>query len=426
MKYIIWGAGNRGKWTLQFLGVENVIAFIDCDNEKIGKVINKKKIISPEQAIKEEGDFFIVITPLNASSEIENWLKEKEFNRYFKLDDCPMSIPCDEQEGYSFDLKYRKDISYGLLGINLFSLWFYNELKNHKIEVKMACQEGLNEDVLTLLNKEYTIVSHSDLAETSDKIIVMEEFSGLVSDDHYVLVDDYVIQSMSEEHQEILTYKNIHAGDRCFIVATGPSLTTDDLNTLHNHGEICFSMNRIFNIFNRTEWRPDYYVVGDKEMIEDLSEEISSLNVPNKFISTVPRSYWESFNSKGSIPYKILLRAFNNRQPLFSEYAEHGLYQGTTITYLCIQLAVYMGFSDIYLLGVDFNYSNNLYDPRNHFAGCDNTGKKVRLNPICPERTLLAYKSSAEYCKKHKIKIFNATRGGKLEVFERKCFDSLF
>ena len=84
MKYIIWGAGNRGKWTLQFLGVENVIAFIDCDNEKIGKVINKKKIISPEQAIKEEGDFFIVITPLNASSEIENWLKEKEFNRYFK------------------------------------------------------------------------------------------------------------------------------------------------------------------------------------------------------------------------------------------------------------------------------------------------------------------------------------------------------
>lgn len=426
MKYIIWGAGNRGKWTLKFLGEENVNAFIDSNKEKIGKSIYGKMIISPEQAIKESDNSFIVITPLNGSNEIERWLKNNNFTCYLKLDDCPMSIPCDEQEEFSFRLQYKNNICYGLLGVNLFSLWLCDELKKHNIPVKVSCQEGLSKDVLTLLKREYQIVQKSVLISTSEKIIVMEGFDYPTSDTHYIAVDDFIIQSMSDIRSELLRYKNIHVGKRCFIVATGPSLTVEDLKTLHEHREICFSMNRIFNIFSKTEWRPDYYVVGDKEMIEDLSDEIASLDLNNKFISTIPHSYWKNPKSKGSMPYKILMRGFNDRKPLFSTRAEYGLYQGTTVTYLCIQLAVYMGFSEIYLLGVDFSYTNNLYDPQNHFAGCDNTGRKVRLNPICPERTLLAYESSAEYCKNHYIKIFNATRGGKLEVFERKCFDSLF
>lgn len=91
-----------------------------------------------------------------------------------------------------------------------------------------------------------------------------------------------------------------------------------------------------------------------------------------------------------------------------------------------MQLAVYMGFSEIYLLGVDFNYSNNIYDPKNHFEGCDTAKNKIRLNQVYPEITLLAYESCRDFCRKHNVRIFNATRGGKLEVFERKSFDDLF
>ena len=39
---------------------------------------------------------------------------------------------------------------------------------------------------------------------------------------------------------------------------------------------------------------------------------------------------------------------------------------------------------------------------------------------------VLAYKSAKKYADSHGIRIYNATRGGKLEVFERIDFDSLF
>ena len=52
-------------------------------------------------------------------------------------------------------------------------------------------------------------------------------------------------------------YKSIHKGKRCFIVATGPSLTIKDLEMLD--GEITFSMNSIVNLYNKTEFRPNYY-----------------------------------------------------------------------------------------------------------------------------------------------------------------------
>ena len=50
MKYIIWGAGRRGKWAIQFLGEENVLAFIDGNEKRIGQDFCCKKIISLKTA----------------------------------------------------------------------------------------------------------------------------------------------------------------------------------------------------------------------------------------------------------------------------------------------------------------------------------------------------------------------------------------
>lgn len=183
-----------------------------------------------------------------------------------------------------------------------------------------------------------------------------------------------------------MKFKDIHKGKRCFIVATGPSLRVQDLDKLHENGEICISMNRIFNIFDKTQWRPDYYMIGDMEMIEDLSEQIADLKLPYKFVATEPKSYWENPKSKGSISYKLLLRGYIHNTPQFSANVEKGVCHGTNITYLCIQLAAYMGFSEIYLLGVDFNYTPNVYDAANHFEGCDTPQNRIRLNPIYPEK----------------------------------------
>ena len=56
--------------------------------------------------------------------------------------------------------------------------------------------------------------------------------------------------------KRIALYKNKYTGRRCFIVANGPSLRPEDLDLLHDRGEITFGMNRIYKLFDQTSWRP--------------------------------------------------------------------------------------------------------------------------------------------------------------------------
>ena len=55
--------------------------------------------------------------------------------------------------------------------------------------------------------------------------------------------------------------KDIHKGKRAFIIGNGPSLTKEDLEMLTN--EITFASNRIYKMFDDTEWRPKYFTISD-------------------------------------------------------------------------------------------------------------------------------------------------------------------
>lgn len=99
-------------------------------------------------------------------------------------------------------------------------------------------------------------------------------------------------------------------------------------------------------------------------------------------------------------------------------------YIGTTVTYTCMQLAVYMGFREIYLLGVDFSYGNSKKNiSYTHFY---ESYKPEEKGIGYVKQVTLAYESAKQYTDSHEIKIYNVTRGGKLGIFERVDFDSLF
>ena len=63
---------------------------------------------------------------------------------------------------------------------------------------------------------------------------------------------------------------------------------------------------------------------------------------------------------------------------------------------------------------------------KNHFSA-DVNHVKLAANENLPQldKTGLAYIAANEYAKEHGVKILNATRGGKLEAFERVDFDSI-
>ena len=98
-------------------------------------------------------------------------------------------------------------------------------------------------------------------------------------------------------------------------------------------------------------------------------------------------------------------------------------------------MALYMGFSEIYLIGVDHNYSryidsngNVVEDPtvKDYFSTSYDTDFKNIIGRNLGDTTL-AYNSEEELSKEQgTFKVYNATRGGKLEVFQRVDFDSIF
>lgn len=156
--------------------------------------------------------------------------------------------------------------------------------------------------------------------------------------------------------QMLKSYKDIHKGKRCFVVATGPSLTIEDVNMLKD--EFTFSMNSCIRLFKYTDWRPTYYCVSDVNIWKKMADEIQSAPLNTVFYEATSCNY----EGKNGIPIfqsmqDNFLSICGISKGKFSEDASRILYGGATVVYVILQLAVLMGFKKIYLIGQDCNMS---------------------------------------------------------------------
>lgn len=432
MRYLLFGAGEKGARALEVIGSDRVVAFVDSNINRLGSKYCGKKIIDFEQALAEYKNCIYVITPEQGKKEIAEKLEKKGIYTFFYFDECPMGITYSLEARKVFEL-YPIKLGFkccALYGITLFSLLLYEYLQREcNMEVVLIPQKGFAKHFLTLLMEEYVVKDFETAINQVECLVVLKEKERL-SNMNINNVQIYDIDEIMERDidfccEEIAELKGIHKGKRCFIVATGPSLSVEDLDRLYINKEICISMNRIFNIFDETNWRPDYYLIEDGKMIQDLSEAIVNLDLKNKFVASMPESFWTIPGAESATKFNMIVQS-DNAEIKFSPDVSRYVYNGRTVTYVCLQFAVYLGFKEIYLLGVDCNYSNNLYGEENHFKGYEKDGYKVRLNPARMDISLVAYMKAKEYAELNNVKIFNATRGGKLEVFERVDFDDLF
>ena len=230
---------------------------------------------------------------------------------------------------------------------------------------------------------------------------------------------------LNKSRNYLKSLKNSHLGERCFIVGNGPSLTTNDLNKLIK--EESFGANGIYNIFNSTDWGPKYFCSTDRKVISKTNRQISEKITGIKFIGVFSGHYTPFI--KDAYYLNMKYEDFYPNLPKFSDDISKRCIEGNTVTYTAIQLAVYMGFKKIYLIGVDHSYSMS-YNPDGTIS--KNEGVVDYFNntsvPVVPAlyKTTLAYEAAKQYADAHGIKIYNATRGGRLEVFERVDFDTLF
>lgn len=224
--------------------------------------------------------------------------------------------------------------------------------------------------------------------------------------------------------------RNTHLGESCFIIGNGPSLTTEDLTTLHEKGIDTFAVNRIYQIFPKTAWRPTYYVNTDHVMIRDKLPEVEKIPSKIKFIP-LQNKYYHDIVVKGAKYFFRNDRREKDQPEGFSLDCTNQVNMRGTVTIACMQLAMHMGYKHIYLVGVDHNFDKIItengeviIDPsvKNYFIEGydDDVASEVTHNL---GNTTRAYMDVRRFIDKTDVRIYNASRKTKLEAFERIAFE---
>src|SRR5260221_13131801 len=82
--------------------------------------------------------------------------------------------------------------------------------------------------------------------------------------------------------RRLAAFKDIHKGERAFIIGNGPSLKQTDLSKLKN--EITFCMNRFYLAFPELGFTATYLCISNELVVEQFVDDINALTIP-KFIS---------------------------------------------------------------------------------------------------------------------------------------------
>jgi hypothetical protein len=234
-----------------------------------------------------------------------------------------------------------------------------------------------------------------------------------------------------ESCRRVEAYRNSHLDERCFIIGNGPSLRQTALSRLK--GEFTFGLNRIYLMFPELGFTTSCLVVVNELVLAQSAAEMMALTLP-KFITWRARRYtpsWRGFNQDPSLMY--LDTDFTGSEN-FSGEATRRLFEGFTVTYAAMQLAFFMGFQEAILVGVDHNYVTqgkpnqaviSPGDDPNHFAP-NYFGKGFKWQLPDLEGSERSYRMAKQAYEVAGRRLIDATVGGKLTIFPKVDYNSLF
>jgi len=230
-------------------------------------------------------------------------------------------------------------------------------------------------------------------------------------------------------------FKDIHKGQRCFIIGTGPSLNQTNLSLIKD--EITFGVSTLYAGLDKFGITCDYYAGGDAITWQNHSRNIMALDT-TVFISDGAGNIrlrkiniFQMFGKNEPIACKTLYPSMFS-SGCFSKDVSKGVYAGgTVIITLCLQLAYYMGFKEVYLLGCDCDFSGSLHFDATATLTDDEIARLRSIDPANPHFTndwsiaFESYRVCKRVYEEDGRQIINATVGGKLEVFERKKLEDI-
>lgn len=465
MQYIVFGAGVTGKKAGLDLGVERVECFAsnylpsEDDNEQ--RIYTRKIISFSEMEDKaKNGDYIIVIASERYALEMEQQLLENGIKKYFIYHEndpaelwnaypkhyiyrFPHTLDYAKAMSMSQIRKYKRIAVFGdgrLLPYLISEISFQNQYEhivgvipngNDRDEIctvgipKCTLDEVWDDIDCLVINSKW---NQSDVRSLIDK-----------TPHTFEVIDIYDLDRYEPEYNypELKQFKDIYKGKRIFVIGNGPSLSCEDLDTLYKNGEICIGANKIYKLFSHTFWRPECLCFIDPIIIAEALEQIDLFD-GNIFLADVYHRYSVDMRSLDKVNIVHLgadiIDDYYPNKPGFSDDLTRGTYTNFSVTYFALQIAVYMGAKEIYLLGCDHtigttrwdikHFTDDYYDSKKEYYLKDSAENENWTKVI--EMMTKGYEKAEEYSRVHGFRIFNATRGGALEVFERVDFESLF
>lgn len=225
-----------------------------------------------------------------------------------------------------------------------------------------------------------------------------------------------------------------HRGETVVIVGNGPSLNDTDLDQLS--GVPTFAVNGIFYADERLPNPITYYVVEDTSVFRENTNEIKAYRTDTKLFPTLYKRDFEAEELSPEIGFFRMNAGFYGRgtgtecHPRFSTDPCQRVYCGQSVTIINLQLAYWMGFSRVVLIGMDFSYTipddvdrkgdvlTSNSDDVNHFHK-DYFGKGKTWKDPKLDRVLANYALARDMFAADGREIVNATVGGNLHLFRR-------
>lgn len=211
--------------------------------------------------------------------------------------------------------------------------------------------------------------------------------------------------------QQLSSYKDKMNGQRCFILGNNGKL--DELNTLMN--ERTFAADGFCDFFSRTPQRPAYYLLTDPAAYLGNGKYIEGMEC---FVNADVKVFEDKFKKK---PTYINPLGNGLVEALPTLQTAYGMYETSVIMplYEMLQLAVYMGFSEIYIYGFDGIFSLDIDG--------EGVGRTVPEGTVAgfPDKAKQILERVRSYADGHNIKVYSLCETTGFSMFEKMKYEDI-
>jgi hypothetical protein len=234
-------------------------------------------------------------------------------------------------------------------------------------------------------------------------------------------------QLARQNREQIFSLKDSCLGERCVLMANGPSLANMPFDRIQ--GARTIGMNRIYLLFDKLPFVPDVYVCVNELVLEQFSADIAALKM-TKFLNWNRRQFFDPADK--DLGFVKLGMGLQDR---FVGDLTRPISSGGTVTFVALQAAYFLGFKEVIIIGMDHSFvekgtpnetvKRTEEEDKSHFhPNYFPKGMKWQLPDL--RRSEIAYAMAREAYEKVGRRIIDATQGGKCQVFEKAAFTSLF